>query len=288
MLFEHLKLYLIEILHQTTTLRLTSLRAIMLYLIEILHQTTTSTSFPSSSLSCILLKFYIKPQPVQRNPARSISCILLKFYIKPQHNGVKPLAALALYLIEILHQTTTNTLVCPLRSSCILLKFYIKPQHVSSNDKAGVVVSYWNSTSNHNPSASSRSDCSVVSYWNSTSNHNTQAGNHHEHLLYLIEILHQTTTLALFAFPALSCILLKFYIKPQLLLLVVAAGHSCILLKFYIKPQPSAWSSFSRRVVSYWNSTSNHNRVTCPMESSVLYLIEILHQTTTRLYVWTK
>ena len=37
-------LYLIEILHQTTTLDMLIMRMILLYLIEILHQTTTLRS----------------------------------------------------------------------------------------------------------------------------------------------------------------------------------------------------------------------------------------------------
>ena len=36
-------LYLIEILHQTTTLLLVLIVSVLLYLIEILHQTTTGT-----------------------------------------------------------------------------------------------------------------------------------------------------------------------------------------------------------------------------------------------------
>ena len=56
-------------------------------------------------------------------------------------------------------------------------------------------------------------------------------------LLYLIEILHQTTTDRRGS-PALDgCILLKFYIKPQRRLTVLKEIRSCILLKFYIKPQ---------------------------------------------------
>ena len=55
-----------------------------LYLIEILHQTTTERHLDGRYDSCILLKFYIKPQ--QRGwPTLWIwRCILLKFYIKPQ------------------------------------------------------------------------------------------------------------------------------------------------------------------------------------------------------------
>jgi len=37
-----------------------------------------------------------------------------------------------LYLIEILHQTTTKDGVVPIPHRCILLKFYIKPQPRSS------------------------------------------------------------------------------------------------------------------------------------------------------------
>ena len=57
-----LKLYLIEILHQTTTLSLSIHIGYRLYLIEILHQTTTCIRCESILLSCILSKFYIKPQ----------------------------------------------------------------------------------------------------------------------------------------------------------------------------------------------------------------------------------
>ena len=55
--------------------------------------------------------------------------------------------------------------------------------------------------------------------------------------LYLIEILHQTTTISDSLLFCYSCILLKFYIKPQLVGLNPIDGKCCILLKFYIKPQ---------------------------------------------------
>ena len=55
-------LYLIEILHQTTTVAGEDIAAGELYLIEILHQTTTITLTPRTAFRCILSKFYIKPQ----------------------------------------------------------------------------------------------------------------------------------------------------------------------------------------------------------------------------------
>ena len=121
----------------------------------------------------------------------------------------------------------------------------------------------------------------VVSYRNSTSNHNSGGSNVLSALLYLIEILHQTTTLScgplwplrciLSKFyikpqPQMTtnlnckcCILSKFYIKPQLRMLLGSDVAGCILSKFYIKPQPCVDACAGVGVVSYRNSTSNHN-----------------------------
>ena len=120
---------------------------------------------------------------------------------------------------------------------CILSKFYIKPQHVQ-----------------HRPD-----NKNVVSYRNSTSNHNNPRYLPNRKKLYLIEILHQTTTKVQRIYKTLGCILSKFYIKPQ---------PVCIIYGYCF-------------VVSYRNSTSNHNTASIGFFSSVLYLIEILHQTTT-------
>ena len=132
--FQHAKgtvsaLYLIEILHQTTTVSRTTSANPVLYLIEILHQTTTQRSSSFFGLS--------------------------------------------LYLIEILHQTTTHLRELIACASCILSKFYIKPQLVRNYYGYSQVVSYRNSTSNHN-----KVRIKLLSFVP----------------LYLIEILHQTTT----------------------------------------------------------------------------------------------
>ena len=100
--------------------------------------------------------------------------------------------------------------------SCILSKFYIKPQLAESAKTVCVVVSYRNSTSNHNFANLVRYMVVVVSYRNSTSNHN--------------QIIKQAYVVG---------------------------------------------------VVSYRNSTSNHNRARGQIALARLYLIEILHQTTT-------
>ena len=239
--FQHVRirvlLYLIEILHQTTTVNCSSSPPDQLYLIEILHQTTT----------------------------------LKTGYIFPN----------LLYLIEILHQTTTRFDERRYGYGCILSKFYIKPQpearpsltfrvvsyrNSTSNHNVKtatmilvMVVSYRNSTSNHNNFPSVYEDPAVVSYRNSTSNHNraswdtepiplylieilhqtTTVGRQtaRHGVLYLIEILHQTTTLRTWQMKRTGCILSKFYIKPQHPQCHFVILGRCILSKFYIKPQ---------------------------------------------------
>ena len=144
---------------------------------------------------CILSKFYIKPQPSARVRELLKGCILSKFYIKPQlPDGV------------VAHG-----------GGCILSKFYIKPQRWVDTGEYVNVVSYRNSTSNHNFQPRCSSCCCVVSYRNSTSNHNFVGSVLIFVVLYLIEILHQTTTVNVGSPGFFCCILSKFYIKPQLI-----------------------------------------------------------------------
>ena len=76
-----------------------------------------------------------------------------------------------LFLIPILHQTTT---LCPAvwdDNCCFSFQFYIKPQQTASRCVARAVVSHSNSTSNHNISRYRAKALEVVSHSNSTSNH---------------------------------------------------------------------------------------------------------------------
>ena len=188
-------------------------------------------------------------------------------------------------------------------AGCILLKFYIKPQHTANVYNLLYVVSYRNSTSNHNRIRLRFSERIVVSYRNSTSNHNKNNGATAIKMLYLIEILHQTTTLISVSSFSTSCILSKFYIKPQLpvalLRYVVVVSYrnstsnhnsgtttpnSALVVSY--RNSTSNHNQNTRSigrsiVVSYRNSTSNHNRGRTLCGICELYLIEILHQTTT-------
>ena len=143
------------------------------------------------------------------------------------------------------------------------------------------VVSYRNSTSNHNPRGFYCSGSLVVSYRNSTSNHNILIDFNHLPSLYLIEILHQTTTGSRTIFTCRRLYLIEILHQTTTRGDDKAHQYRCILSKFYIKPQQLRKTHGEFFVVSYRNSTSNHNTTTIFRRFALLYLIEILHQTTT-------
>ena len=190
-----------------------------------------------------------------------------------------------------------------MRSRCILSKFYIKPQHGRTCFGYNRVVSYRNSTSNHNILTLRSGSImlyliEILHQTTTDSESDTYAGR-----LYLIEILHQTTTLISVSSFSTSCILSKFYIKPQLpvalLRYVVVVSYrnstsnhnsgtttpnSALVVSY--RNSTSNHNQNTRSigrsiVVSYRNSTSNHNRGRTLCGICELYLIEILHQTTT-------
>ena len=82
-----LSLFLINILHQTATSRVSWKKALMLFLINILHQTATFRAPSPPVISCSLSIFYIKPQPGKAGDRRYRRCSLSIFYIKPQLPG---------------------------------------------------------------------------------------------------------------------------------------------------------------------------------------------------------
>ena len=258
--FQYCRLYLIEILHQTTThckcIQFTLCCILSKFYIKPQHEPLAS-HIPRC---CILSKFYIKPQRLCRIFRRSVGCILSKFYIKPQHTGSH------LYRMP----------------RCILSKFYIKPQLTGRTLNGFDVVSYRNSTSNHNYILYLVLDDGVVSYRNSTSNHNRSdrvtplhavvsyrnSTSNHNYILYLVlddgVVSYRNST---------SNHNRSDRVTP--LHAVVSYRNSTSNHNSMIHTPRSC------SVVSYRNSTSNHNRALTKCRSNVLYLIEILHQTTT-------
>ena len=209
-------LFLIPILHQTTTSENDMKTFKKLFLIPILHQTTTLRFTFGFSSRCSSFQFYIKPQRRHDEKPVTDCCSSFQFYIKPQHSKwhlsttrscssfqfyIKPQPRLMnfgrsfglflipilhqtttftpkrcnrsrLFLIPILHQTTTFTSQKRMILRCSSFQFYIKPQHGSVHNAVVAVVPHSNSTSNHNNPNLLYGNGSVVPHSNSTSNHN--------------------------------------------------------------------------------------------------------------------
>ena len=164
---------------------------------------------------------------------------------------------------------------------CFLFQFYIKPQLIEASYRPSDVVSYFNSTSNHNVFGGSFRPGQVVSYFNSTSNHNDSLDSFDQIELFLISILHQTTTKlqgrqfrpVLFLISILhQTTTREASIMSSLRLFLISILHQtttfpasrmrrrcCFLFQFYIKPQQQPEGVHFPGVVSYFNSTSNHN-----------------------------
>ena len=100
-----------------------------------------------------------------------------------------------------------------------------------------IVVSYRNSTSNHNGGSRYSDWLEVVSYRNSTSNHNLVPRRTFVLSLYLIEILHQTTTNFDLDAVASSLYLIEILHQTTTCTAALRILPRCILSKFYIKPQ---------------------------------------------------
>ena len=162
--------------------------------------------------------------------------------------------------------------------------FYIKPQLFGGNANNGAVVSFGCSTSNHNPHFSHTEQRQVVSFGCSTSNHNTQAADHFNHqvvsfgcstsnhnhfqpglerrVLFLLDVLHQTTTGDAPSKSMRSLFLLDVLHQTTTMYDVGLRAAGCFFWMFYIKPQLSRMARAVVSVVSFGCSTSNHNSAT--------------------------
>ena len=143
-------LYLIEILHQTTTMRRPLHGISTLYLIEILHQTTTPVPLLLIPLLLYLIEILHQTTTCRHSHNRTVSLYLIEILHQTTTKENVLYICRKLYLIEILHQTTTYSTKQETEKRCILSKFYIKPQPIRIIIDCPQVVSYRNSTSNHN------------------------------------------------------------------------------------------------------------------------------------------
>ena len=194
---------------------------------------------------------------------------------------------LGLFLILLLHRTTTRHSDRIPGSGCSLFSFYIEPQHEKLLRILGTVVPYSPSTSNHNynfailrflklflilllhrtttcpQSCSSSSGCSLFSFCiepQLISEHLCRTGSCSLFSFYI-----EPQLSAAEPFPVPCCSLFSFYIEPQRMFLSCKALKGCSLFSFYIEPQRQPGARAFGSVVPYSPSTSNHNSLACNM-----------------------
>ena len=147
------------------------------------------------------------------------------------------ISCLLLFLINILHQTATETSRVKRCFSCSLSIFYIKPQPGKAGDRRYRVVPYQYSTSNRNDMAAFPKLPKVVPYQYSTSNRNLNSLSWNPMPLFLISILHQTATTRLSKYSAFGLFLISILHQTATSMNSHNRFSCCSLSVFYIKPQ---------------------------------------------------
>ena len=147
-----------------------------------------------AGLCCFSFQFYIKPQRFVSFLSLLPGCFSFQFYIKPQHPGTPNEIANSCFSFQFYIKPQLANCFLRFREGCFSFQFYIKPQRGSSRFRSINVVSHSNSTSNHNAYELNVLRHAVVSHSNSTSNHNGCSVHGQPGRLFLIPILHQTTT----------------------------------------------------------------------------------------------
>ena len=123
----------------------------------------------------------------------------------------------SLFLISILHQTTTYPRAVTLLDSLFLISILHQTTTTKLNGRLCRVLF-------------------LISILHQTTTIYSRDLDSLE--LFLISILHQTTTCSDIADAFEGCFLFQFYIKPQPKCPALSLRGSCFLFQFYIKPQP--------------------------------------------------
>ena len=144
---------------------------------------------------CFSFQFYIKPQHELRQFIARYRCFSFQFYIKPQLNFIKMELNHRCFSFQFYIKPQHYSHFQCAAQRCFSFQFYIKPQPPQLPFCFFPVVSHSNSTSNHNYDECSIRGARVVSHSNSTSNHNSARHHMYPYRLFLIPILHQTTTI---------------------------------------------------------------------------------------------
>ena len=186
-----------------------------------------------------------------------------------------------LYIVWLLHQTTTLEAYIAKMKSCISFDSYIKPQPDVWYQPHQQVVYLLTPTSNHNFRSERAAPSPLYIFWLLHQTTTERPPFPRLDGLYIFWLLHQTTTASRSRPNPKSCISFDSYIKPQPKDKVEYSSGSCISFDSYIKPQLSHLDPATKEVVYLLTPTSNHNLSDRKSTLGLLYIFWLLHQTTT-------
>ena len=121
---------------------------------------------------CFYWRLYIKPQRQEGASGREGS-VSIGGYTSNHNNQDRYLFPILVFLLAVIHQTTTSCAPKGRRWQCFYWRLYIKPQLVADFVDAGASVSIGGYTSNHNEALQETA----------------------AFVVFLLAVIHQTTTI---------------------------------------------------------------------------------------------
>ena len=142
-------------------------------------------------------------------------------------------------------------------------------------------VSIGGYTSNHNQAGVDAFGNVSVSIGGYTSNHNDSRPTRTAERVFLLAVIHQTTTKAVGKEKGTLVFLLAVIHQTTTERMRVNIRMQCFYWRLYIKPQRQLGFILKTLSVSIGGYTSNHNRVYRLLFLQVVFLLAVIHQTTT-------
>ncbi len=230
-------LYIVRFLHQTTTMQVKVLVAVMLYIVRFLYQTTTIHRHYDKRGLLYIVRFLHQTTTHKPWNSENGQLYIVRFLHQTTTTETTKQSLNRLYIVRFLHQTTTHKLISLCHAGCISSVSYIKPQllvsWVSFSQRCISSVSYIkpqpfgcrlmcqicciSSVSYIKPQLPSGLIILRVVVYRPfpTSNHNRLLLLLLESKLYIVRFLHQTTTALCRICTWHRCISSVSYIKPQ-------------------------------------------------------------------------
>ena len=142
-----------------------------------------------------------------------------------------------MFLLAVIHQTTTTPVTGRTSTVCFYWRLYIKPQRISTHIAPQVLCFYWRLYIKPQRNTRNARDHSCVSIGGYTSNHNGGPVVRYTAHVFLLAVIHQTTTLPRSCFARTAVFLLAVIHQTTTNTQAILHIFLCFYWRLYIKPQ---------------------------------------------------